>query len=229
MAGAVFSDVEGTLMSGSTPRTFIQTGRRMGVFSRQQILLLGAVALLTKPLPAKLRNALTFTAWVRLIKGYSVAEMSRVLDETMPVLRQNLKPASLARLRQHQVEGMPLVLVSGGWHEVIERLGFELGARGEGTRFEVRDGRYTGRRGGPVCQGVEKARRVQMVAAELGVDLAASLGYGDTLPDTHFLNLLGKAAAIDPDPQMRVYAEQHGWEILTNDALNTNQKEAVAS
>ncbi len=229
MAGAVFSDVEGTLLSGNTPRLYIKIGQQLGIFSKWEVAQAAALSLFAKPMPAKANLYLRFLALRNLMKGHSAADLHRVVEATLPQLLKNLKPASIAKLRQHQAEGLQVVLVSGALQQLVERLAVELGARGEGTRFEIRNGICTGRQDGLVCQGEEKARRVQAVAQELQIELSESVGYGDTLPDLAFLSLLGKAAVIDPEPDLQTEAERRGWQIIRNDLNQTITGEAIAS
>ncbi len=224
MTGAVFSDMEGTLLRGNTPRLYIKTGLKIGIFSRWEVLQAAAINFVAKVLPSKYNTYLRFLALGRLHKGRSTAHLQQVIEATLPALLQNLKPALVERLRHHQAAGQPVVIVSGAIQQLVERLALELGARGEGTRVEIRDGICTGRQVGPVCQGEEKARRVREVAQELQVDLKESIGYGDTLPDAAFLSLVGTAAVIDPPPEMRAEAERRGWEVIYTEDINSATK-----
>jgi HAD superfamily hydrolase (TIGR01490 family) len=218
MAGVVFSDVEGTLVSGNNPRRYIEIGRDIGVFSRWEVVRAAAIALLGKPLPIKPKTYFRFLAFRVLLKGHTVEDMQRVVEAAQPEMLKHLKPASLARLRQHQAEGRELILVSGGLQETVTSLAKELNAHGEGTQLEVRDGVYTGRPGDKVCQGEEKARRVKQLAQARNINLAEAVGYGDTVSDVRFLSLVGKAGAIDPDAGLRAEAERRGWEIILNNS-----------
>ena len=216
MAGGVFSDVEGTLIRGSLPTMFIKTGYRLGMFSRRQLIWAALINTLAKPFPAygRINNALRYGALKSLMKGRSVEQVQRVVEAVLPQLTAALKPLPLDHLRRCQAEGMPLVLVSSSLTTAIEALAQELGGRAEGTYMEIQNGSYTGR-GGKPCQGPEKARRVRAVAAELGLDLKASVGYGDTLTDLDFLTIVGQAIVVDPDPTLRAEAVRRGWEILS--------------
>ena len=215
MAGAVFSDVEGTLFSGSLPGQFIKTGYKMGFFGKFKLAQAIVLNTFAKPFPAGSRpNAyLRYVALRLLMKGRTVEQNHQIIEGTIPTLMKSVKPATLARLRQHQAEGLQVILVSAALHEAVTRVAQELGARGEGTRVEARNGIFTGR-GDKPCQGQQKAERVKAVARELNIDLAASIGYGDTLSDIDFLRLVGKAVAVDPDPILKAEAERRGWEML---------------
>ncbi len=216
LGGAVFSDIEGTLVSGSTPRYFIKVALGLGIINSRQVLQAGLLSMLAKPLPKRPQSYLQFLALRRLMKGRSLAELERVVEETIPQLLKGLKPATLARLRQYQSEGKPVFLVSAALHNAVTRLAQEFEGSGEGTKLEIVDGTCTGRPGSLPCQGEEKARRVKTLARENGLDLAQSVGFGDTLSDIAFLSLLGRAIVVDPTPAMQAEAQRRGWEILVN-------------
>ncbi len=218
MTSALFSDMEGTLTTGSAPRLFVEVGAKLGIFSRWQVIKMVAINLLGKPLPksSNLRLKVFYFTLCSLIKGHTVAEMERVGEAMRVELMARVKPGSLALIREHQQAGRPVVVVSAGAHEMVVAFAKELGAvRGEGTKLEHKNGVYTGRGDAP-CQGAGKAARVREVAAEMNYDLSQSYGYGDTLPDVAFLELLGHPAAIDPDPQLELEAKRRGWRIVKN-------------
>lgn len=225
MTGAVFSDVEGTLVAGSVPGIFIKTGYKMGEFGRGKLALALFLNTLAKPFPAQSRAnlGLRYAALNLLMRGKTLAQVERIIEGTVPVLLKAIKPASLAKLREAQAAGLPIVLVSAGLHQAIARLGQELGGRGEGTHMEMRGDIFTGR-GDPPCQGEVKAERVKAVAREMEIDLAESVGYGDTASDGAFLSLLGKAVVVDPSSALEAEARRRSWEIL-HTANNADKKE----
>ena len=220
MTAAVFSDVEGTLVAGSVPGIFIKTGYAMGIFGRGKLAVAVILNSLAKPFPpqSRLNLGLRYAALNYLMRGRTVAEVGRIIEQTLPTLLKSIKLATLTKIREAQAAGLPVVLVSAGLHEAIARLGQELGVRGEGTHMEIRGGAYTGR-GNQPCQGAAKAERVRQVAHELGVDLSRSTGYGDTLSDAAFLSLLGTAVVVDPPPPLETEAKRRGWDILRTVAV----------
>lgn len=230
MAGAVFSDVEGTLFSGSLPSQFIKTGYKMGFFGKAKLAQALVLNTLAKPFPtgSKPNSYLRYAALRVLMKGKTVEQNHQIIEGTIPALMNSIKPATLARLRRQQAEGLQVILVSAALHEAVVAVAQELGARGEGTKVEARNGIFTGR-GDKPCQGPQKAERVKAVARELNIDLSASTGYGDTRSDLDFLRLVGQAVAVDPDPILKAEAEQRGWEVLLTEAKEVLPGEKVLS
>lgn len=218
MRAAVFSDVEGTLVNGSIPRLVLEIGRRAGLYSPWQVAEVGALALMAKLLPDRMRRPAQALMFTRSTGGYSETEVQALIDQLIPTVTPLIKPPVLERLREHQRAGLPLVLVSGGLHEAIARLGTELGGRGEGTKLQRRDGRYLARLDGPICQGEGKASRARAIIAEMGYDPASSYAYGDTASDIPFLTLFGNPCAVDPDAGLTAEANRRGWPILRSAA-----------
>jgi phosphoserine phosphatase len=126
-----------------------------------------------------------------------------------------VKPDTFARLKAHQDDGLALVLMSGGLHELIARLGEELGGRGEGTRYMKANGRFLAQFDGPVCQGEGKAARARAICAEMGYNPAGCYAYGDTGNDIPFLSLFGHPHAVDPDEELAAEANRRGWPVIT--------------
>ncbi len=218
MSSALFSDMEGTLTSGSAPRMFVQIGRRLGIFSRWEVLRVVVINLLSKPFPktSRIRSQIYYFGIHRLAKNHSVAEIEQISEVLAEELMGKLKPGSLALIREHQQAGRPVIIVSAGGHEGIVAFAKKLGAvRGEGTKLEVKNGIYTGR-GSGLCQGQLKAERVRQVAQEMSISLAESYGMGDTGFDSFFLQLTGHPIAIDPEPGLAQIARQREWTIFQN-------------
>ena len=214
MQTAVFSDVEGTLVDGSIPQIALAVGRAIGLFSPPKRLQVAALELIGRLAPPKLQRTLQLYALLRATAGMEPPEVTRWVDALVPALRARFKPGSWRRLQAHQAAGLPLVLISGGFHDGIARLATELGARGEGTQVRRRNGRYVGGVDGPVCQGAGKAARARAVLDELGYDPAHCYAYGDTASDLPFLALFGYPHAVDPDRGLAVEARKRGWPIL---------------
>ncbi len=223
MAGAVFSDVEGTLIKGSLPRTFVRTAHQVGLISKWELYQAAGLSLLAKPMPARINLYLQYLALRRLLKGRSQLQVGLAIEASTLKLMKAFKTTSLERLKGHQAEGLPIILISGALQEAISDLAGRLGVRGEGTRVEVREGVYTGKSAGAVTQGEGKAARVREIAQEMGLNLTECIGYGDTMADVPFLALLGRAIVVDPSPKLHQEAERRGWEILLTESTAPNQ------
>ena len=79
------------------------------------------------------------------------------------------------------------------------------------TRLEEAAGSWTGRIAGKPMFGEEKARSVRKFAAERGIDLARSYGYGDSVQDRWMLAAVGRPTAVNAGEGLRTIARLYGW------------------
>jgi phosphoserine phosphatase len=214
MCAAVFSDVEGTLVDASLPRLSLKVGREMGLFSRWQVAQLGVLSQLGKIAPGRFKQDLRLLSIKRAMVGQTDETVQRLNDAVLPQVMQHIKQGTLSRLRVQQENGHDLVLLSAGLHELIERIGLELGGRGEGTRYVRRDGRYLAELDGPACQGEAKAARALAICKEKGYNPSECFAYGDTALDIPFLAAFGHPHAVDPDHALAAEAQRRSWPII---------------
>jgi HAD superfamily hydrolase (TIGR01490 family) len=154
-------------------------------------------------------------AWY--LRGFTLQQANELWDWTVEVfLQQYWRIDTRALLDAHRNSGDLVVLVSSGPQPMVERVARELGAQyGIGTRFEIRDGFYTGRSLKPVCIDEHKAYRSKELIESLGldVDLSDSFAYADSVADLSLLKLVGHPVAVYPEPELQAIAENLGWRI----------------
>jgi HAD superfamily hydrolase (TIGR01490 family) len=85
------------------------------------------------------------------------------------------------------------------------------------TDIEEVDGRFTGRPRGTPCFREGKVARVGEWLSTLGRDLGdcESWFYSDSLNDVPLLERVDHPVAVDPDPTLRAYARERGWDIIS--------------
>ena len=120
------------------------------------------------------------------------------------------------RLAQtHASMGHTVVVASSATRFQVEPMARELGAKHAlFTPVEAHDGILTGRRDGRPLWGEGKAEGVRALAAEHGLDLAASFAYSNGDEDIPFLSVAGHPVAVCPEAALREHAEERGWPIL---------------
>lgn len=129
------------------------------------------------------------------------------------------------RLVWHATQEHAIVLVTGtlaplartfALHLVIKlaarRLTASIGVCA--TELEEVGGRWTGRIIGEAIFGEAKARAVQRVARELGLDLARSHAYGDSASDRWMLEAVGRPTTVNPSPDLARIARRKDWPVL---------------
>ena len=82
------------------------------------------------------------------------------------------------------------------------------------TRFEVHNGRFTGRMLEPMLYGAGKLSAAAAYARHHGLNLAASFFYTDSISDLPLLENVGHPVAVNPDRSLRRLAETKGWSIV---------------
>src|SRR5699024_2469077 len=105
-------------------------------------------------------------------------------------------------------DGWVVALVSGGFHEVIDELAAEAGVDHVlANRFEIVDGRLTGRVSGPIIDGAAKRRALEEYAAAYGLPTARIVAMGDGANDREMLRAAGTGIAYRAKPALREVAD----------------------
>jgi HAD superfamily hydrolase (TIGR01490 family) len=154
-------------------------------------------------------------AW--MMRGVKTDEAPAIWDAIADGVTGALRPAVVARLRDHQAQGHRPVLVSGSFRPIAEAVAARLDIRDVlATALEVRDGCYTGHIVPPLCQGPGKRIHVEAFLAGLGagIDLAASYAYADSFVDEDLLSLVGHPVAVAPDAGLAAIAAERGWPVI---------------
>jgi phosphoserine phosphatase len=130
---------------------------------------------------------------------------------------------------EHQDAGRPVYIVTAASQELAEMLAYVLHFDGGiGTRSEIRDGVYTGRPDGPFVYREGKPEAIRELAAERGIDLAASYAYSDSESDLPMMRAVGHPVAVNPDGPLEAVAREEGWQIMRFDKLGRRLRIAAA-
>lgn len=152
--------------------------------------------------------------FARRYAGIGVQELSdAVSGRYARWLRKTLRPEALKRIEAHRAAGHRTVLVTGVPAPFVAPLA-DLFDEIVATPLESTDGELTGYLGGPPVVDEARAAWLLRYAAEKGLDLAASHGYGDSQADVTWLSLLGHPHAVDPDLGLYAEAKRNRWPIL---------------
>lgn len=208
-----FFDLDRTLLSVNAGRLWVRAELRAGNLTRWQ--------------------AARAAAW---IFGYHLgyARMERILEEGVATLagqeedelrartrlfyEREIAPTFRRRARAvveaHRAAGHVLVLLSSTTpylaEPVCEALGIEHVLC---NRFEVVDGRFTGRPLPPLCFGPGKLVHAESLAGSLGERLTDATFYTDSASDLPVLERVGRPVAVHPDPRLSRIAQRRGWQI----------------
>lgn len=154
-------------------------------------------------------------AGLGFIAGRSIEELNALGEEIFTeYMVDKLWPGTLALAQQHLDAGEPVFLVTATPIELAQIIAERLGFTGAlGTISETVGGIYTGRLAAPPLHGETKAQAVRALAEELGLELSECSAYSDSANDIPMLSSVGKPTAVNPDPELRHYARENGWQI----------------
>ncbi len=153
-------------------------------------------------------------AAVRVMRGRSVDATRRAGKRAVEPLTDLVQPWALAALAVHRREGRPLVLATTSPLDMVSPLADALGFDAViATRYEMQDGRYTGRLDGPFVWGLGKLGAARAWAADRGTDLAAAHVYSDSFFDLPLLHAVGHPHPVNADPRLVAVALARRWPL----------------
>jgi putative phosphoserine phosphatase / 1-acylglycerol-3-phosphate O-acyltransferase len=206
-----FFDLDGTLIAGYSANVFYQEFIR-----RRQMSLADIARSLGAAVDQGIRGS-DVTPLVEIaagsFRGRPEEELAE-LGERLFVQRiaGMVFPDSRLIVRAHQQMGHAVALASSATRYQVAPLAEDFGIEHLlTTKIEVVDGVFTGSLGGDVLWGPAKARAVRAFAAEHGVDLRRSYGYGNGDEDMYFLDAVGFPRALNAQAGLSKVAADRGW------------------
>ena len=214
---AAFFDVDNTLVCGSTSILFGKVAFAGGAIKRrdvwrfafEQIMFIRRGEKNSKMADIKDR-ALSLT------KGHPV----KALMDLMPKVYESenkprLWPGTVRAVKEHLALGHEVWLITAAPVELAEQIAKDLGATGAlGTIVGHKDGVLTGELVGDPLHGKAKRRAAKKLAKERNLSLNRSYAYSDSVNDLPLLTLVGNPVVVNPDKQLKRYADAAGWDIL---------------
>ena len=208
-----FFDLDRTVLSVNSLTGWVRREVRLGHLSKrraaQGVLWIGAYRMGFSKMERLIRAAV---ADLEGTEEAVLASRTRAFYEAD--LRHRVRPGVAAALAHHRARGDALYLLTASSSyladAVVEALGFD-GALA--NRFEVEEGRFTGRPVEPLCFGAGKGELARRLAAERGVALRDCAFYTDSYSDLPALELVGEPVAVNPDPRLHRVATRRGWKV----------------
>jgi HAD superfamily hydrolase (TIGR01490 family) len=154
-------------------------------------------------------------AALAFVAGHKVSDIVALCEEIYDEVMADRIWAGTRELAQRHLEaGQRVWLVTATPVELASIIARRLGFTGAlGTVAETEHGTYTGRLVGGLLHGQEKAAAIQALAAREGLDLARCAAYSDSANDLPMLTLVGRPAAVNPDPGLRALARAYHWPV----------------
>jgi HAD superfamily hydrolase (TIGR01490 family) len=147
------------------------------------------------------------------LEGQAEASMREEIERWYhEEVRQHLLDPVVARVKAHRQQGEPVVLLTASSVYLSELVAAEVGLDDVlCTRFEVVDGRFTGRIAGELCYGAGKVVMAREWLKRRELSLQASSFYSDSLTDLPMLEVVGRPVVVNPDPRLARLASRRGW------------------
>ncbi|MEE1617422.1 phosphoserine phosphatase SerB [Brachybacterium sp. J153] len=155
---------------------------------------------------AAMRGELDFSqslrARVALLEGLEESVLAEVRAVLVPT------PGALELMARARAAGWVTALVSGGFHEIIDPLAAETGIDHVlANRFEIVDGRFTGKVSGPIIDGEAKRRTLLELAERYGLPRERVVAMGDGANDRLMVEEAGTGIAFRAKPALREAAD----------------------
>ena len=225
---AAIFDFDGTLIAGYSALDVAQARLMRGDISAVE--LFGLVSLAA-------RGALGFAGFKDLIafiaanwRGRDERELmkegerlfkARIADRVFPEMKR--------RIEAHRAKGHTLIVASSATPFQVEP-----GARFLGidnvlcTRFEVIDGRLTGKPLEAPLWGEGKAEAVAAFARKHRIDLKRSYAYADGNEETPLMSSVGNPRPVNPQPNLERAARSNKWPVLRFESRGLASAQTVA-
>lgn len=215
--GAVFYDVDGTLVDSSIVYVYIYYALRLRGMGQRMRKLVRGMALLPVYRAVELASGPLFN---RLFyANYRGVTEDRLIllgrEIAREVLLPNLYPGATDRIEQAHRLGLKQVLVSASLEYVLRPFAEALGIQYViGNRLEMDQGTATGRLLPPVLSGKSKLEIVRDFATRNNVDLQQSYALSASRMDAPLLREVGFPVAVNPQTGMARTAHREGWPII---------------
>lgn len=211
-----FFDMDKTLLSVSSSLLWTRHMRERGELPLRN--LLGILGALVRYKLGQLDMAETARGFVRELAGeleelHEAKTRRWVVDHLVPYV------AAEGRrwLEAHQRLGHRVAMITASPSYLADPLAEAFGMASQdvlATRFEVYNGRFTGRLMEPMIWGAGKLSAATSYARQHRVDLGSSYFYTDSISDLPLLENVGYPVAVNPDRSLRRLAEAKGWSIV---------------
>ena len=151
-----------------------------------------------------------------------VATLAGLPESVFDVVRSHIRvtrgvPELIAGLH---AAGSRVGVVSGGFHELLDPLGAELGLdHWRANRLEITDGRLTGKVLGPIIDARAKADTLLEWARADGIRSRSTVAVGDGANDLLMMGVAGLSVAFNAKPAVRAQADVTAGRVDLSDVL----------
>jgi putative phosphoserine phosphatase/1-acylglycerol-3-phosphate O-acyltransferase len=208
-----FFDFDGTLIAGFSATVFLKEQIRRGDLSPYQLVELVAAitqfSLGTMGFSGLMTSAAQF---MRGVREDDYIEFGQELYEQQ--IARKIYPESRALVRAHMARGHTVAVISSATPYQVDPMARDLDIEHViCSRYEVKDGEFTGGIERPLCFGEGKVLAAESLSREYGIDLDQSYFYSDSDDDLELLERVGYPQPLNPNSKLAVIAEERGWPV----------------
>lgn len=210
---AAIFDYDGTLIAGYSALDVAQARLMKGDINGAELFGLASLAARGALGMAGFNDLIAFTAegWrgrkeQDLMKEGERLFHGRIADRVFPEMRR--------RIEAHRAKGHTLILASSATPFQVEPAARFLGIDNVlCTRFEVVDGKMTGRPLDAPLWGEGKANAVKAFAKKLRIDLSRSFAYADGDEEVPLMSSVGNPRPTNPSQKLEAVARARKWPV----------------
>ena len=146
---------------------------------------------------------------------YSIDTLLQLRNEYLERIRLIVRPVMLERVNRHRACGHTLLLITATNRFIAEPIAAILQFQNLlCTQIKRSGDSYTNQVDGIPAFGGGKIHLLDQWLAGHALTMEGSWGYSDSHNDLHLLKRVANPVAVSPDEKLRVYALEHGWEII---------------
>lgn len=202
---AVF-DVDRTLVHGSTERFFFY------YLLRHHHLKVGKALAFLGRLSCRPQDRFLDKSYLKEMEVEETLRLARRCYQE--AISPRVSPRGLACIREHQVRGHKIVLLTGSLSFLVQPLRETVGAQWLiATELAQNVRRFTGEIAGLHPRGQNKWLLLQELSQTHGLDLSRSYAYGDHVEDMSILQGIGHPVVVNPSRRLRLAARKYRWPI----------------
>src|SRR5512139_294656 len=218
---AALFDFDGTIIAGFSAVGVLQERLLRGQMSVAEIM--GTGMAMARYWRGQLSFAGLMAAGAGYMRGVSEDSFAQIGEDLYRKrIAGRIYPETLELIRAHQAKGHTIAIVSSATVYQIAPTARDLGIEHVlCSRYETRNGRFTGAIEHPLCFGPGKVVAAECLASKLGLDLDRSFFYSDSDDDLPLLERVGHPRPLNPNARLREIAKRRGWPVDRFDSRGT--------
>src|SRR5690625_1463036 len=149
------------------------------------------------------------------LNNLSTEEVYLFFRELADQMKNDYHPEVLEQLEHHAEMGNTIMIVSGAFTPLLEEATKQYSIdKIIGTEVPFADNKFDS--AAPIyhIQGARKKEKIQQVLENTLIDWENSYAYADSYSDLPVLELVGNPVAVQPEPRLKLVAEERKWNII---------------